>query len=194
MTATTNPNDDHYKLIGIYIITIAVIILWLPSSCATKKSTESYVEHHSMTELTERMDSMMHNIGTWQESIYQREKTLIDSVRQSEVRDTSRTIFLGAKGDTIREIQRIYIERNTQQKTKDSEKESLQERFRQIDSLLQVCNARYEKYDSLLQDSKKATVVEKAPSFMEKLKWVVLGFVVALIGMFAIIAAYMKKR
>lgn len=194
MTATTNPNDDHYRLIGIYIITIAAIILWLLSSCATKKSTESYVEHHSMAELTERMDSMIHNIGTWQESIYQREKTLIDSVRQSEVRDTSRTIFLGAKGDTIREIQRIYIERNTQQKTKDSEKESWQERFRQIDSLLQVRYAKYEKYDSLLQDSKKATVVEKAPSFMEKLKWVALGFVVAIIGMFAVVTAYMKKR
>ena len=194
MTATTNPNDDHYRLIGIYIITIAVIILWLLSSCATKKSMESYVEYHSMTELTERMDSMIHNIGTWQESIYQREKSLIDSVRQSEVRDTSRTIFLGAKGDTIREIQRIYIERNTQQTTKESEKESWQERLRQIDSLLQVRNAKYEKYDSLLQDSKKTTVVEKQPSIFDKLKLVAIGIMLSLIGFFAIIAAYMKKR
>lgn len=192
MTARTK-NDDHGRLIVAYLFIVAALVVWLLSSCATKKSTENYVEHHSMTELTERMDSMMHNISTWQQSIYQREKSLIDSVKQSEVRDTSRTIFLGAKGDTIRDIQKIYIERNTQQSTKESEKESRQEMLRQVDSLFQIRNAKFEKYDSLLQNSKKVTMVEKAPSLMEKLKWVAIGIVVALIGAFAVVSAYMKK-
>ena len=186
--------DDNYRLIGLYLLVAAIGIAWLFCGCATKRSTESSIQMHRMQLMTERMDSMLHYSQTWQESIYQKQQSLVDSFKHSEVRDTSHVVFLSEKGDTIREkiVIREYIEK--EHTTDSKESEMWQERFRQTDSLLQVSLAKQEKMDSTLQQYTKETVVEKQPSLLERLKWVGLGILLAVIGGFAVISAYMKKK
>ena len=171
-----------------------LFVALLLSSCVTKRSTENSVEMHRMQLMTERMDSMLHATSVWQQSIYEKQSTLVDSFKHSEVRDTSHVIFLGAKGDTVRETITIreYIER--EHSTSEKETERLEEKFRRTDSLLQVSLAKQEKTDSLLQQYQKNTVVEKHPTIGDKLKWFGGGAVLALIGLFAVITAFMRKR
>lgn len=176
------------------LFVIFLFVALLLSSCVTKRSTQSSIQMHRMALMTERMDSMLHAQSTWQESIYMKQQSLVDSFKQSEVRDTSHTIFLGAKGDTVKEVITIYKERVIEHTTDSKESESWQERFRQTDSLLQVSLAKQEKMDSTLQSYTKETVVEKKPTFLDRLKWVGLGILLALIGGFAIVSAFMKKR
>ena len=187
-------NDDHYRLIGRYLLCVAALVMFLMCSCATKRSTESSVEMHRMQLMTERMDSMLHATSVWQQSIYEKQSTLVDSFKHSEVRDTSHVIFLGAKGDTVRETITIreYIEREHSSSSQETER--IEEKFRRTDSLLQVSLERQEKQDSLLRQYQKTTVVEKQPSLGDKLKWFGGGVILALIGLFAVITAFMRKR
>jgi hypothetical protein len=147
-----------------------------------------------MAMITERMDSMLRTSQTWQQSIYEKQQSLVDSFKQREVSDTSHVIFLGAKGDTVKEVVTIYKERVIEHTTESKESESWQERFRQTDSLLQVSLAKQEKMDSTLQSYQKETVVEKKPGFMERVKWVALGVLLALICGFALFTAFMRKN
>lgn len=186
--------DDNYGLIKIYLLCVAVLVMLFMCSCATRRSTESSIEMHRMQLMTERMDSMLHATSTWQKSLYEKQSSLVDSFKQSEVRDTSRIIFLGEKGDTVKEkiVIREIVER--EHSSQESTQELREEFFRQTDSLIKVNRSMEAKMDSLLREHNKETVVEKKPGLMEMLKWVALGVLLALIGAFAVISAYMKKK
>ena len=194
MANSVNFKDKGYGLIGLYLLVVAVVVVWLFCGCATKRSTESSIQMHRMALMTERMDSMLHAQSTWQESIYMKQQSLVDSFKQSEVRDTSHVVFLSEKGDTIREkiVIREYIEK--EHTTDSKESEMWQELVRKTDSLLQVSLAKQEKMDSTLQQYTKETVVEKQPSFLDRLKWIGLGILLAVIAFFAIVSSYMKKK
>ena len=194
MTQIFNSGDDRYKLIGLYVITVLALVLWLFCGCVTKRSTESSVEMHRMALMTERMDSMLHAQSTWQQSIFTKQQSLVDSFKHSEVRDTSRTVFLNEKRDTVKEVIKIreFIER--EHSSSENKETYFEERFRQTDSLLQISLAKQEKMDSILQSYKKNTVVEKKPTLGERLKWIGLGVILAVIGFFAIASAFMKKK
>ncbi len=150
------------------ILIACMTLLFVLCSCTTQRSTESSIDIHRMSVLTQLMDSMLHATSTWQQSIYQKQTALVDSLKQKEVRDTSRTVFLGANGDTVKQttIIREYIERD--HSTKESEKEYWEERFRKTDSLLQVSLAKQEKMDSTLQLRQKDTVVERNLSWWDQ--------------------------
>ena len=114
------------------------------------------------------MDSMFHSTSTWQQSLFEKQTALVDSFKQSEVRDTSRTTFLNEKGDTIKEkivITKI-IER--EHNTSESSQEFQQEIYTQTDSLFKSNQVLQQKVDSLLHDHNKATVVEKKTSWIER--------------------------
>ncbi len=179
---------------GPVYLAFVIGILFFFSGCATKRSTESSIEMHRMQLMTERMDSMMHATKEWQQSIFKQQSSLVDSFKNSEVRDTSRVIFLGEKGDTIKEktIIREYIER--EHTSSENTETYWEERFQKTDSLLQVSLAKQEKTDSLLQSYKKETVVEKEPSLGSKLKWMGYGLLLSVIGFFAVMSAFMKKK
>lgn len=165
-----------------------LLALLLFGGCKTVTESQSTVDMHSMALLVERMDSMFRVSQTWQQSIYEKQQSLVDSFMQSEVRDTSRTVFIGAKGDTVKEriIIREYIER--EHSTKESEKEYWEERFRKTDSLLQVSLAKQEKMDSTLQQRQKDTVIEKKAPWYERwwdsIKMVLFGIVVGVLAVF----------
>jgi hypothetical protein len=171
-----------------------LLLLFLVSGCATKRSTESNIDVHSIELMTQKMDSMLHATSTWQQSIFQKQTALDDSFKQREVRDTSRTVFLDEEGKIIKETVVIKELVESDHSTKESEKEYWEERFRKTDSLLQVSLAKQEKMDSTLQLRQKDTVVEKKPTLGERLKWIGLGVILAVIGFFAIASAFMKKK
>lgn len=171
-----------------------LLLLFLASGCATKRSTESNIDVHSIELMTQKMDSMLHATSTWQQSIFQKQTALVDSFKQREVRDTSRTVFLDEEGKIIKETVVIKELVESDHSTKESEKEYWEERFRKTDSLLQVSLAKQEKMDSTLQLRQKDTVVEKKPTLGERLKWIGLGVILAVIGFFAIASAFMKKK
>ena len=111
---------------------------------------------------------MFHSTSTWQKSIFEKQTALVDSFKQSEVRDTSRTTFLNEKGDTIKEkivITKI-IER--EHSSQESTQEFQQEIYKQTDSLFKSNQVLQQKVDSLLHDHNKATVVEKKTSWIER--------------------------
>ena len=192
--------DERFKCAlwqaAVYLaaIIVGLFICALFGSCATKQSTEQTTDIRHLTQITERMDSLMHATSTWQQTMYEKQSSLVDSFKKSEVRDTSHTIFLGVKGDTVKEkiVIREFIE--SQHSSQESTQELREEFFRQTDSLLKVNRSMEAKMDSVLQSHQKTTVVEKKPGFMERLKWIGLGVLLALIGMFAVVSAFMKKK
>lgn len=169
-------------------------LLFLLCACTTQRITESGVERHRMAVMAQRMDSMLHATSTWQQTIFEKQTALVDSFRHTEVRDTSRTYFLGERGDTVREVIKIYVERNTEHTTQESEKEYMEEMLHKSDSILQVSLHKMSLQDSVLREHQKDTVVEKKPTLGERLKWIGLGVILAMIGFFAIASAFMKKK
>lgn len=139
------------------------------SSCSTKRSVETDIQYHHLTELTNRMDSMFHSTSTWQQSLFEKQTALVDSFKQKEVRDTSRTVFLNENGDTTKEtiIIKEIIER--EHTSSESTQEYYQELFRQTDSLFKSNEILQAKVDSLLHDHNKATVVEKKEPWYKQL-------------------------
>lgn len=160
--------DDHYALIGIYLLAVAGLLLWL-CSCSTKRSMESNADTRHTSMVIQRMDSLVHAVSEWQRSVYEKERALVDSFREREVRDTSRTYFLGASGDTVREKTVVYVERSSSQSTRESLVERIEERLARADSMLQTTIDRQEKLESLLRDHAKTTVVEKKPPWYFRL-------------------------
>jgi len=175
-------------------IMIAVLSVLMLAGCRSVKSTESGLEIHRMQLMTQRMDSMIHATSVWQQNLYEKQTALVDSFKKSEVRDTSHTIFLGAKGDTVKEVIVIKERIESEHSSQESTQELKEEFFRQTDSLLSVNKTMEAKMDSLLREHDKETVVEKKPGLMERLKWIGIGVLLSLIGAFAAITAYMKKE
>ena len=177
-----------------YLFIIAAFIICTMCSCRTTSTTEQTVDYRHFARISEKMDSMIHATATWQQSIYEKQSSLVDSFKQKEVRDTSHVIFLGAKGDTVKEkiIIREYIESN--HSSQESTQELREEILKQTDSLIAVNKALSSKVDSALLAHNKETLVEKKPSLGDKLKWFAGGLVLALIGAFAIVSAFMRKR
>jgi hypothetical protein len=176
-----------------YGFIIASLVICTLCGCKTTTSSEQTIDYRHMSRLTERMDSLIHSTSTWQQSIYEKQTSLVDSFKHSDVRDTSHTIFLGAKGDTVKEtiVIKEYIER--EHTSSESTREHWEERFRQTDSLLQVAIEKQAETDSILQSHNKETVVEKQPSLGDKLKWFAGGMILTIIGGISCATAFIKK-
>lgn len=165
-----------------YGFIIASLIICTLCGCKTTTSSEQAIDYRHMARLTERMDSLIHSTSTWQQSIYQKKTSLVDSFKHSEVRDTSHTIFLGAKGDTVKEtiVIKEYIER--EHTSSESTQELREEFFRKTDSILSVNKELSEKMDSVLHGHQKTAVVKEKPSLGDKIKWFAGGLVLAIIA------------
>lgn len=177
-----------------YGFIIAALVICCLCSCKSVSSTEQTIDYRHMVRVSEKMDSMIHATSTWQQSLYEKQTSLVDSFKHREVRDTSHVIFLGAKGDTVKEkiIIREYIE--SQHSSSESTQELKEEFFKQTYSLLQVNKELSEKMDSVLNSHNKETVVEKKPSLGDKLKWFAGGIILTIVGCFACATAFIKKR
>ena len=145
----------------------AILIL---SSCKSIKSVESTTESHKVSELVEKMDSLVSKTATWQQDIYQKQTSLVDSFKQKEKNDSSHSVVVNEKGDTIRERIEIhhYVER--EHSSEKSESEIWMQKFHEVDSLLKISLDKQAMTDSLLKEHNKETVVEKQLSLWGKIK------------------------
>lgn len=162
-------STGSYKaVVNALLVAIAMAVGLLFTSCSTKQSVETDVSFRHLEELTNRMDSMFHSTSTWQQSIFDKQTALVDSFKQSEVRDTSRVVFLNEKRDTIKEIITIKETFEREHSSSESTQEFQQEIFKQTDSLFRSNEILQQKVDSLLHDHNKETVVQEKVPWYER--------------------------
>ena len=158
-------STGYYRaVVNAFLVACAMAVGLFFTSCSTKQSVETDVSYRHLEELTNRMDSLFHSTSTWQQSIFEKQTALVDSFKQSKVRDTSRTTFLNEKGDTVKEIIKIKEIVEREHSSSEVTQESYQELFRQNEVLFKSTQVLQQKVDSLLHDHNKETVVqEKVP-------------------------------
>lgn len=179
-----------YKaVVNALLVAIAMAVGLFFASCSTKQSVETDVSFRHLEELTDRMDSLFHSTSTWQQSIFEKQTALVDSFKNSEVRDTSHTVFLGEKGDTVKEIIKIKEIIEREHSSSEVTQESYQELFKQNEVLFHSTQILQQKVDSLLHDHNKTTVVqEKVPWYK---RWLLKLYPI-LIGCLVIYIVYIK--
>jgi hypothetical protein len=152
-----------------FVIALIMALCLCFASCSTKSMVETDTQYQHISELTSSVDSLIHATATWQKSIFEKQTALVDSFKQSEVRDTSRTTFLNEKGDTIKE--KIVITKIIEREHTSSEntQEYYQELFKQTDSLRASNKILQEKVDSLLHAYNKTTEITKEEPWYKQL-------------------------
>ena len=160
---------SYKAIVNALLVACAMAVGLFFASCSTKQSVETDVSFRHLEELTNRMDSMFHSTSTWQQSIFEKQTALVDSFKNSEVRDTSHVVFLGEKGDTVKEIIKIKEIIEREHTSQESTQEYYQELFKQTDSLRASNKVLEQKMDSLLSEHNKNTVVEKKAPWYQRL-------------------------
>jgi len=161
----------------LFIAFVVVSILCL-TGCKTVKSAESETEYHRISALTDKMDSLVKSTATWQQNIYEKQSSLIDSIREKEKNDSSHTVIINEKGDTIKET--IIIERVVEKEhsTDSKESELVIQLQSQVDSLIRLSVENKVLTDSLLHEHNKETVIEKQLTFWQKIKKSLGGYAI----------------
>lgn len=163
LPSTGNPERDlrigcFSQLAGIIIILVLMFIISLFTGCTTQKTVTSDVSDHRVTDLMQRMDSLIgvHSVvqqdSTWRQEILRQFQSI------KERSDTSHVIVQDTAGNVIRE--RIVIN-NVREVTSETERQELtvmSHRLEQMDSTMQVMRQQLSHSDSLLQQSRKEVV------------------------------------
>lgn len=177
---------SRITLIGWYIILVLFIIFSLLSltGCKTKTVVQTDTESHKMSEFAEKMDSIFRSTATWQQDMYMKQSLLIDSIREREKSNTSQSVVLNENGDTVKQV--IIKERviEKERSTDSKESETIIHLQSQIDSLIQISVENKALTDSLLKEHNKETVIEKQPTWWEKVKGTVGGYAIVLFIIF----------
>jgi hypothetical protein len=161
--------EAKYNGCGSQIALFVMLAVFLLCSCNTKNLVETETQYQHISELTSSVDSLIHTTATWQQSIFEKQTALVDSFKQSEVRDTSRVVFLDEKRDTIKEIITIKETIEREHTSQESTQEYYQELFKQTDSLFKANQVLQTKMDSILHDHNKETMVEKEVPWYQRL-------------------------
>ena len=183
-------STGSYKaVVNALLVACAMAVGLFFSSCSTKQSVETDVSFRHLEELTNRMDSLFHSTSTWQQCIFEKQTALVDSFKNSEVRDTSHTVFLGEKGDTIKEIINITKIIEREHSSSETNETWFSEITKQTDSLLHSNQVLSSKVDSLLHAHDKAAVVEKKTPWYKQ--WLLNLYPIVLIALILYIV-YLK--
>ena len=145
-------------IITFFVLLAAFAICSVFSSCTTQKTVTSDTTDHRVTDLMQRIDSLMsvHSVvqqdSTWRQEILRQ----FQSIRERS--DTSHTVVQDTAGNILRE--RIVI-KNTREVLSETDRQELtvmSHRLEQMDSTIQVMRQQLSHSDSLLQQSRKETV------------------------------------
>lgn len=165
-----------------YILLIAFIgiSLFCLIGCRSTSTIEKEKEISRVYQLTDMMDSLLKSTSRIQQDFYQRQTSLIDSIRQMERNDSSHSVVINEKGDTLKET--IVIERviERERSTESKESELVIHLQSQVDSLIRLSSENKELIDSLLKEHNKETVIVKEPSLWQKIKSAVGGYAIVL--------------
>lgn len=159
---------------------IAISILCCLIGCRSTSTIEKEKEISRGYQLTDMMDSLLKSTSRIQQDFYQRQTSLIDSIRQMERNDSSHSVVINEKGDTIRET--FYVERvkEREHSTESKERELISHIQSEVDSLIRLSSENKELIDSLLKEHNKETVIVKEPSMWQKIKSAVGGYAIVL--------------
>lgn len=149
-----------------YILAAVLLLL----SCRSTESVESSSESHRMTELTERIDSAFRTYSLLQQQMLVNQSSLTDKLMEKERNDSSQTVVVNEKGDTVKERVVIYKYLERQHDTDRSELNMWMERYRETDSLLRMALDRQAVTDSLLREHDRVTVVKQEPSLWQRIR------------------------
>lgn len=129
------------------------------TSCTTSRDT-SYVEQHRITDMMQRMDSLMHQKTVVQQDSAWRETILRQFQSIREKSDTSHFVVTDTAGNVIREKIVINNVREVNSETDRQEREVLMHRLDVQDSTLRVMQQQIQHSDSLLQQRQETVVRE----------------------------------
>ena len=154
-----------------FVITALIILVGLMglTGCRTIKESEMTNENHKLSELMERMDSMMRTSYTWQQDLYSKQSSLVDSFRHNEKRDSNHVVVINEKGDTVRERIEIYHEVEKDHSSEKQETEMLVQKIEKLDSMLKVSVEKQAVTDSLLRERDKYKEVEKEKTLGQRI-------------------------
>jgi hypothetical protein len=187
-------STGYYKaVVNALLVACAMAVGLFFTSCSTKQSVETEVSFRHLEELTNKMDSLFHSTSTWQQSIFEKQTALVDSFKNSEVRDTSHTVFLGEKGDTVKEIIKIKEIIEREHNTSEVTQESYQELFRQNEVLFKSTQVLQQKVDSLLHDHNKTTVVTKEAPWYQRWLSKILFIIILIMFSYIVYLRLFKK-
>ena len=154
-----------------FVITALIILVGLMglTGCRTIKESEMTNENHKLSELMERMDSMMRTSYTWQQDLYSKQSSLVDSFRHNEKRDSNHVVVINEKGDTVRERIEIYHEVEKDHSSEKQVEEMLVQKIEKLDSMLKVSVEKQAVTDSLLRERDKYKEVEKEKTLGQRI-------------------------
>ena len=159
---------DNQKILTAVAIMILIMAALIMTGC--RSTSEVTTESHSYSRLVTDIDSLMRVTKLWQQDIYQKQSSLVDSIRQSEKRDSSHVVVVNEKGDTVKERVEIHHYLEREHSSEKSESEMWIQKFREVDSLLHVSLDRQAVADSLLREHEKEIVKQNSLSWWQKAK------------------------
>lgn len=160
-------NDKKKIWIAVAVMALLSMLL-IMTGCRSVKEVSN--EQHSYSRLASSIDSLVHATSVWQQDLYSKQSSLIDSVRQSEKRDSSHVVVINEKGDTVRERIVVYKYLERDHTSEKQETEMLVHKVERLDSLLQVAISEKAESDSLLREHVKETISQNNLTFIQRIK------------------------
>ena len=139
-----------------FIIIMAICSLF--AGCTTTREITSETTEHRITDMMDRMDSLMHVRTVVQQDSAWRETILRQFQSIREKSDTSRVVVVDTAGRVIRETTIINNTREVTSETDRQEREVLMHRLDVQDSTLRVMQQQLSHTDSLLHEKQKEVV------------------------------------
>lgn len=147
------------SLQAVVIVLGVLLVIWALMGCTTTRVTETSSLEHHVSEMLDRMDSLVRVKTVVQQDSAWRETILRQFQSIREKSDTSHTFVVDTAGRVIKETLVINNVRETTSETDRQEIQVLSHRIETMDSTMNLMRQQLERSDSLLQT--KETVVDK---------------------------------
>lgn len=184
------------RSVAVFVAALALLaVCSLLTGCTTQKTVTSDVSDHRVTDLMQRMDSLIgvHSVvqqdSTWRQEILRQ----FQSIREKS--DTSHYVVQDTAGNVIRERIVINNTREVTSETDRQEREVMMHRLEQMDSTVQAQALMISHMDSLMQQSRKEVVktVETPTSWWQQIQIWLGRLVLVALAVLAAIVIFRKE-
>lgn len=155
------------SIIAFFLLIIAGALCSLFTSCTTQKVVDSQQTEHYVSDMMQRMDSLMHSRTVVQQDSVWRETILRQFQSIREKSDTSHHVVVDSAGKVIKETLVINNIREVNSQSDRQERAVLMSRLEVMDSTMRVMQQQLSHSDSLLQQ-RQQTVEKEVPA---QLSW-----------------------
>lgn len=155
------------SVIAFFLLIIAGALCSLFTSCTTQKVVDSQQTEHYVSDMMQRMDSLMHSRTVVQQDSVWRETVLRQFQSIREKSDTSHHVVVDSAGRVIQEKIVINNVREVTSETDRQEIHRLSHQVETMDSTMRIMQQQIQHSDSLLQQ-RQQTVEKEVPA---QLSW-----------------------